>query len=103
MWIFRTVGLVAVIGSLAACADDTDDAEATSQSTSHLSDPGLGSDVPEPQLPPGPWNDASWKAPPPPDREHDPVGPEARCGLGYQKIYDPARGRTIEVAVVLCE
>jgi hypothetical protein len=109
MWPVRLAGLIAVLGSLAACADDTDRSEPTSQntsqSTSDLRDSdGLGDDVPMP-LPPGPWNDPNWTPPRASfdDRDHDPVGPAHACALDYLKIYDPGRSRTIEVPVVRCD
>lgn len=102
MSVLKLAGWALALMSLVACAGDAED-DTTAETTSHLNDPGLGDDVPTPQLPPGPWSDPQWKAPPTPDREHDPVGPEGTCGLAYQKIYDPARSRYIEVPVVLCE
>jgi hypothetical protein len=104
MWPVRVVGLIAVLGSLAACADDTDRSEPTSESTSDLRDSdGLGDDVPMP-MPAGPWNDPDWTPPRASfdDRQIDPIGPEHACALDYLKIYDPGRSRTIEVPIVRC-
>jgi hypothetical protein len=100
----RWFGLLAVLGSLVACADDTDE-DTTSQSQSELSDPGggMGQDVPAP-MPAGPWNDANWRPSvvPADGTELDSLGRGA-CAYGTQKIYDPGRAETIEVPLILCQ
>lgn len=110
MSVFRVVGIVAVVASLAACASESVEAtaedEATSNTVSDLSDPGgMGTDVPVPQLPPGPWDNPNWKLPKrfERDRDHDPVGPMHRCVLDYLKIFDPARSGPVDVPIVRCE
>lgn len=108
------VGLIAVAAAgLVGCAgDDAHDDGATSEeqtdrSVSPLSDPGgMGQDLPAP-MPDGPWNDGSWKPVQPTAPKADPdqldeLG-KGWCAYGYQKIYDPGRGRYIEVPVVYCQ
>ena len=108
------VGLIALVAAISGCAaDDTNQGEATSEKadqTAHgLSDPGgMGQDLPAP-MPAGPWDDGDWKPPVDPARPHvadpdqlDDLG-NGLCGYGYQKIYDPGRGRYISVLIVNCQ
>lgn len=113
MVVWKFVGLVAVGASVAGCADDdagedaTTSRDQTDQAKSHLSDSGgMGQDLPAP-MPDGPWNDGSWKPVQPtvptadPDQLDD-LG-KGWCAYGHQKIYDPGRGRSIEVPLVYCQ
>ncbi len=104
MSVFRIVGLVAVLASLVACADDdTSSNEPTSESQSHLKD-GLGNEVPVPNLsglPDGDWNAPGAKVPTAPGVS--PQVPDMPCeGTDWQRIWDPVRGWR-EVPVHRCQ
>ena len=104
MSMFKVVGLVAVLASLAACADDdTQPDDQTSESKSQLSQQydGYGNGAPLPNLPPGDWQDPGAKLPPVPGVPTAALSMPCE-GTTWQRIWDPVRGWR-EIAIHRCE
>ncbi len=106
MSVVKAFGMAVVLAGCAASPDDASPRESASTSKSELTDDGIGRDVPAPTPigVPMPWDDPKWKPPMPrhdPD-ELDPVGPEGLCGIGWKSLYDPARGKKVQVPIVVC-